>query len=177
MNHAPQRSAHLVRLAAVAAAALLAACADPASPASPLAPNAAPSLAAGTTNVSYDSKDDAEYAAKWANIYGPGELAVGGTRTVSIGKGVTVSAVPFDIGRLQRLRPPQVHRASARSTFAVPAVGSLEFSVEMTASTPGTQAGRVIHGCYGPPVNSAVGDSVRAAVRQVARRDSRPASC
>ncbi|HKJ00955.1 MAG TPA: hypothetical protein VJ997_00835, partial [Longimicrobiales bacterium] len=31
-----------------------------------------------------------------------------------------------------------------------PEEGSLEFSVRIEASTPGTEPGRVIHGCYGP---------------------------
>jgi hypothetical protein len=41
--------------------------------------------------------------------------------------------------------------AISTQEFAVPENGSLEFSVRIEASTPGTIPGRVIHGCYGAP--------------------------
>src|SRR3954452_7904196 len=60
---------------------------------------AAPASGPRTTVEIYDSFDKAgyslaDYQQKWSNIYGPGELAAGGTR--SFGKGsFNVSAVPF----------------------------------------------------------------------------------
>jgi hypothetical protein len=105
--------------------------------------------AAGTTHVSYDAIDDTSYAAMWANTFGPGELAAGGTRTVT-SHGVTVAAVPFhvtsDFGVFDHLK----YIAISTQSFDVPESGSLEFSVDITAQTPGTEEGRVIHGCYGP---------------------------
>lgn len=143
----------LTTRAAIAAAALLAmACADAAPPTAALAPREAPARSAGTvTHVDYDSKDDVEYAARWANIYGPLELAAGGTRSVSQGKGVTVRAVPFHVGADYSVYDHLKYIAVSTQSFDVPQAGSLEFSVDIAASTPGTQAGRVVHGCYGAP--------------------------
>src|SRR5205085_5348280 len=45
--------------------------------------------------------------------------------------------------------------AVSTQSFDVPQTGSLMFSVRIEASTPGTQPGRVIHGCYGAPFSYA----------------------
>ena len=112
----------------------------------------------GTTTVKYDAVSDAQYQQMWSNIYGPLELAVGGTRTVSK-DGATVSAVPFRVGADFSVFDHLKYIGISNQSFDVPESGSLEFSVDMTASTPGTQPGRVVHGCYGPPGSyAAVGD-------------------
>ena len=114
--------------------------------------------APGTTTVKYDAVSDTQYQQMWCNIYGPLELAAGGTRTVNKA-GTTVSAVPFHVGADFSVFDHLKYIGISNQSFDVPESGSLEFSVDMTASTPGTQAGRVVHGCYGPPGSyAAVGD-------------------
>lgn len=144
-------------LAGALAAVTLAACADrvPTEPAAPTAA-ASPSLEvtqsapAGTT-IAYDSKDLDEYGAKWSNIYGPGELAVGGTRRISKNGAFTVSAVPFRTGADFSVFDHLKYIAISNQAFDVPAVGSLTFSVDIEAVTPGATDTRVVRGCYGPP--------------------------
>jgi len=105
-----------------------------------------------TTVETYDSFDKtgyslSDYQQKWANIYGPGELAAGGTRTFTKGA-LQVSAVPFrtaaDVSVYDHLK----YIAVSTETFPVPASGSVEISSTIRAATPGTQPGRVIHGTY-----------------------------
>ena len=103
----------------------------------------------GTTNVKYDAADAAEYAQMWSNIYGPLELDAGGTLSVDK-HGTTVSAVPFHVGADFSVFDHLKYIAVSNESFDVPETGSLEFSVDITASTPGTEEGRVVHGCYGP---------------------------
>ncbi len=99
-----------------------------------------------TTVVHNNWKDAAGYNAKWAAPYGPGE----GTETVT-NHAVTLDATPFttsaDFSVFDHLKRIRI----STSSFAVPESGSLEFSVDITAETPGTDPGRVINGCYGPP--------------------------
>jgi Family of unknown function (DUF6081) len=124
----------------------------------------------GTTNVKYDAASDAEYAAMWVNSFGPGELAAGGTRTVTK-HGVTVDAVPFRVGADFSVFDHLKYIAISTESFDVPESGSLEFSVDITAETPGTEAGRVIHGCYGPSGSfAAVGDPCAEPFEQIARQ-------
>jgi hypothetical protein len=101
-----------------------------------------------TTHLSYDADDATEYEAMWANIYGPLELDHGGTRAVA-GKGVTVAAVPFHVGSDFSVFDHLKYIAISTQEFAVPETGSLEFAVDITADTSGTDPDRVIHGCYG----------------------------
>ncbi len=104
----------------------------------------------------------------WVNSFGPGELAAGGTRTVTK-QGVTVDAVPFHVGADFSVFDHLKYIAISTQSFNVPESGSLEFSVDITAETPGTEQGRVIHGCYGPSGSyAAVGDPCAAPFEQVA---------
>ncbi len=99
-----------------------------------------------TTVVNYDWKNGDEYNAKWAAPYGPGEGSVSyGTNTV------TVDAAPFTTGYDFSVFDHLKYIRVSSTPFSVPASGSLEFSVQIDADTPGTQEGRVVHGCYGPP--------------------------
>ena len=124
----------------------------------------------GTTIVHYDATNDAAYAAMWANTFGPLELAAGGTRTVTK-HGVTVNAVPFHVGSDFSVFDHLKYIAISTETFDVPETGSLQFSVDITAQTPGTEAGRVIHGCYGPSGSYAnVGDPCAQPYEAVARQ-------
>lgn len=114
---------------------------------------AATSSNTGGTNsvVNYDSKSLAEYQTKWANIYGPLELAAGGTLNQKQNGEVTISAVPFHVGADYSVYDHLKYIAISTQSFDVPQVGSLEFSVRISASTPGAVSGRVIRGCYGAP--------------------------
>ncbi len=103
-----------------------------------------------TQHVKYDASTEAEYGQLWANTFGPLELAAGGTRTTTK-HGTTVSAVPFHVGADFSVFDHLKYIAISAQSFAVPETGSLEFSVDITAETPGTTADRVIHGCYGDP--------------------------
>jgi len=121
----------------------------------PTAPAAAGARAdLGTPSVTvthYDAKSMAQYGQMWANIYGPLELAAGGTLSVSPSQGETETAVPFHVGADYSVFDHLKYMAVSTQSFAVPARGSLTFSVAISASTPGTIDGRVVHGCYGPP--------------------------
>lgn len=90
-----------------------------------------------------------DYFAKWSNGFGPGEMAVDDTRTFD-NDTFHVGAAPFqtsyDIGVFDHIK----YLATSNTGFAVPRHGSITFSASISATTPGTQPGRVIHGCYGP---------------------------
>jgi hypothetical protein len=122
----------------------------------------------GNYVLKYDAENETEYLQKWANIYGPLELAAGGTRTVGK-RGATVSAVPFHVGADYSVFDHLKYIAVSTREFEVPEDGSLQFSVNITASTPGTEQGRVVRGCYGPSFSYAdVGDPCDAPFAQVA---------
>lgn len=99
-----------------------------------------------TTVQTYDWKNADEYNAKWTARYGPGE----GEQSFKT-NAVTVDAAPFttsaDFSVFDHLKYIRISTES----FEVPEDGSLEISVQIRADTPGTQAGRVINGCYGAP--------------------------
>ncbi|WP_148616077.1 DUF6081 family protein [Nocardioides rubriscoriae] len=89
----------------------------------------------------------ADYAAKWATIYGPGEMANDDTRSFA-GNSFHVSAVPFtqaaDFSVFDHLK----YIAVSTKSWPVPARGSVEFGSTIRAVTPGTEPGRVVHGTY-----------------------------
>ncbi len=151
--------AHLSRPASLAARApavlvVLAAlgCTDATAPTSAVVPTRVNSFTTGpSTKVTYDSKNLAEYQAKWTNIYGPLELSAGGTRKVATNGEVNVRAVPFHVGADFSVFDHLKYIAVSNQSFSVPQVGSLTIGARIQASTPGTQTGRVVHGCYGGP--------------------------
>jgi len=154
MRHVSHRSAVDVRVTVpVLLLSLGTACTDaPSAPQAAALSARAPALAVGgPSTVGYDSKDLTEYHAKWGNPYGPGEMANSGTLTASAAKGVTASAVPFTQGADFSVYDHLKYIAISNQSFAVPEVGSIEFAVDITALTPGTQAGRLVHGCFGGP--------------------------
>jgi hypothetical protein len=103
------------------------------------------------TVVVYDDFSSGNNA-KWSNPYGPGETAVGGANHQETFPGGTenVRAVPFltgyDFSVFDHLKYMEV----SNSAFPVPSHGSVEFSADMTAQTPGTVTGLVQNGVYGP---------------------------
>lgn len=135
-------------------ALLVGACADSTTPVQPAGEVLAAPSAQGEANrvvqIDYDAKDAAEYAEKWSNPYGRLSLDAGGTIAFRNDGGVTVRAVPFVIGADFSVFDHLKYIAISNQTFPVPAVGSITFAVDIEATTPGTQEGRVIHGCYGP---------------------------
>jgi hypothetical protein len=120
--------------------------------------------------VRYDASTDAEYASLWTNPYGLLELDAGGTRTVTK-KGTTVSAEPFHVGADFGVFDHLKYIGISAQSFPVPEVGSLEFAVDITATTSGTEVGRVVDGCHGPAGSfGAVGDPCAQPFQQVVRQ-------
>jgi len=89
----------------------------------------------------------ADYQAKWFNPYGLGEMGVNDTRNFAGGQ-FNITAAPFqtafDFGVYDHLK----YLAVSTQSFAVPSGGGLTFSATITAQTPGTDPGRIIHGTY-----------------------------
>jgi hypothetical protein len=133
--------------------AATAACSDQSTPTDPAAADLTPSASVLTRTINYDSKNLDEYLTKWANIYGDLEVepGVGGTRSQAPNGEFTVRAVPFHVGADFSVFDHLKYIAISTQEFQVPEEGSLEFSVRIEASTPGTIPGRVIQGCYGGP--------------------------
>jgi hypothetical protein len=123
------------------------------------------------TSVVYDdfgngSYTFADYATKWSNPYGPGDMGVGiDTRSFADGT-FSIDDAPFrtayDFSVFDHLK----YIAISNSSFSVPANGSLTFSSDIQAQTPGTQVGRVVHGTYGPPGSYPAGAPYSATVLQ-----------
>ena len=126
---------------------------------------------AATTSVTYDDFNTpgfstSDYAAKWSNPYGPGELAAGATQSFADGR-ETVAAAPFrtayDFSVFDHLK----YMALANTSFAVPRAGSITFASTMTARTPGIVPGKTITGTYtasGAPYSATLLDSQQAGV-------------
>ena len=100
-----------------------------------------------------------DYNAKWSNAFGLGDLAAacpdgspahGDTRSFADGT-FFLDDAPFTCGADFSVFDHLKYTASSTQSFAVPANGSLTFSSDINALTPGTQPGHVVHGTYGPP--------------------------
>jgi hypothetical protein len=151
------------RLATVAAMAMVVGCSNettgptPSEITSPVdAGKSLPEMAESSgavevTSIDYESRGLSEYESKWVMPYGRLSLDANGTLDVSARGAVTVGAVPFQIGADYSVFDHLKYIAISAQEFEVPENGSLTFSVEIQASTPGTTKKRVIHGCYGPP--------------------------
>jgi hypothetical protein len=109
--------------------------------------------------IHYDSASMYEYGTKWDNPYGLGEMAGpgGDTRLINRKGAFEVSAVPFQTGADFSVYDHLKYIAISHDSFPMPTAGSLEFSVDITADTPGTQPGRIVHGCYVDPSSQACG--------------------
>lgn len=105
------------------------------------------------TTIVYDSFQKpggytlADYYSKWSNPYGLGEMGLGDTRSFANGK-FSVSAVPFQTGYDLSVFDHLKYIAISNQSFPVPEKGSITFSSEIYAETPGTVPGRVIEGTY-----------------------------
>jgi hypothetical protein len=78
----------------------------------------------------------------------------------------SVDATPFQTSTDLSVFDHIKYFATSDKTFAVPERGSVEFSLELSAQTPGTEPGHVIHGTYGPPFSYPAGDPYRARLLQ-----------
>lgn len=88
-----------------------------------------------------------DYSEKWFNIYGLGELAGVDTRTFS-GNRLDMSAAPFRTASDTSVFDHLKYLAVSTKTFPVPTTGAVEVSSDITAVTPGTVPGKVVHGRY-----------------------------
>ena len=127
---------------------LVAACADGVAPTTPPRLDVANSRGR-VVHVDYDSKDMEEYGQRWANPYGLLQMAIQDTRTVDASGVFTVSAVPFQVGADFSVFDHLKYIAVSTTEWKVPENGSLTFSADIEAETPGTVAGKTISGCYG----------------------------
>lgn len=89
----------------------------------------------------------ADYAAKWSNPYGLGEMALNDTRSFA-GGNLALSAAPFQTGYDFGVYDHLKYLAVSNESFEVPKDGAITFSSTITAQTPGAEDGRVIHGTY-----------------------------
>ena len=108
-----------------------------------------------------------DYNAKWSNIYGLGDMAEAPGDTRSFADGTFyIDDAPFrtsyDFSVFDHLK----YIAISNDSFAVPARGSVMFSSEIKAATPGTVPGYVVDGSYGPPGSYPNGDPYSATVLQ-----------
>ena len=88
-----------------------------------------------------------DYFGKWTNLYGPGEMGIQDTRSFTGGR-FSIDAVPFQTSADFSVYDHIKYLGVSNQAFTVPEDGSVEFSVQIEAETPGTQPGRVIHGVY-----------------------------
>ena len=87
------------------------------------------------------------YAAKWITPFGLGEMEIEDTRSFDE-HGFHVSAVPFRTASDASVLDHPKYFALSSTTIPVPVTGSVRISSTITASTPGTERGRVVHGTY-----------------------------
>jgi hypothetical protein len=101
-----------------------------------------------------------DYASNWSNPYGLGDMgqvcpdgvtpAHGDTRSFADGT-FYLDDAPFTCGIDFSVFDHLKYIAISNQSFSVPEHGSLTFSSDIAALTPGVQVGRVLHGTYGPP--------------------------
>jgi opacity protein-like surface antigen len=115
------------------------------------AAGAALSASPNKTVVVYDDFSSGNNA-KWNNPYGPGELgSPDADHFESFAGGVErVRAVPFRTGYDYSVYDHLKYMEVSNSTFPVSPNGSLAFSADMSAGTPGTVDGLIQQGIYGP---------------------------
>jgi hypothetical protein len=114
-----------------------------------------------TTVVKYDTfSSDApggytltDYGAKWSNPFLLGDMAVapGDTRRFD-NKTFYIDDAPFRTANDFSVYDHLKYIAISNQSFSVPALGSVTFTSDITAETPGADLnGGTVHGTYGPP--------------------------
>jgi hypothetical protein len=133
------------------------------------------------TTVVYDNFEApggyalANYSTRWSNPYGLIDMgttcpdgvtpANGDTRSFATGT-FHIDDAPFSCGADFSVFDHLKYIAISNAAFPVPENGSLTFSSLISAATPGTQPGRVVHGTYGPPFSYPSGAPYSAEVLQ-----------
>jgi Family of unknown function (DUF6081) len=110
---------------------------------------------ADTSTVTYDTFNKpgyslADYYAKWSTPYGLIEMESNDTRSFA-GKRFNVSAVPFTKGADFSVFDHLKYIGVSNTVFPVPSTGSVTFSADILASTPGTVQGLTQLGLFGAP--------------------------
>ena len=127
-----------------------------------------------TTVVRYDTFSSdalggytlADYEARWSNPYGLLDMAVspGDTRRFD-NRSFFIDDAPFRTANDFSVYDHLKYIAISNESFPVPALGSLTFTSDITAETPGTERnGRTVHGTYGPPGSYPSGEPYEARV-------------
>src|SRR5258708_31381698 len=88
----------------------------------------------------------ADYNAKWS-ILALGEMAIEDSRRFD-NHSFSISATPFRTGKDSSVSDHSKYMALSKRVFTVPVIGSITVSMDIAAETPGTVAGRVVHGKY-----------------------------
>jgi len=91
----------------------------------------------------------ADYSQRWSNPYGLGEVTQNDTRNFDGGT-FNVDATPFTVGSDYSVFDHLKYIAISNRSFDVPDRGSVTFSSEIKAATPGTADDLTQHGVYGP---------------------------
>jgi len=91
----------------------------------------------------------ADYSAKWTTPFGLGEMGHADTRSFA-DRTFSIGAAPFTIGSDFGVFDHIKYFAHSTKAFAIPADGSVTYSMDIKAETPGTQPGKVMEGTYGP---------------------------
>jgi hypothetical protein len=112
----------------------------------------------------------ADYFQKWSNKFGPAEMAVKDTRRFEGGV-FSVEAVPFQTAHDSSVLDHVKYFATSNKTFPVPRLGSIEFSADITADTPGVKPGHAIRGTYGPPYSYPAGKPYEATLLEGQQAD------
>jgi len=106
----------------------------------------------------------ADYDAKWS-VLTLGEMATEDTRQFD-NHTFLISATPFRFGKDSGVADHGKYLALSKQVFRVPEIGSITFSMDIAAETPGTVKGRVVHGTYvqsGAPYTATVLQGQQAA--------------
>lgn len=103
------------------------------------------------TSVTYDDFSSGSNA-KWSTPYGPGETAIGGVNHQETFPAGTerVRAVPFQTGYDYSVYDHLKYMEVSNAAFPVPPSGSVQFSADIKADTPGTVGSLTQLGIYGP---------------------------
>lgn len=163
-----RRPLRLVPSGATVLAAVLAACF--------LGAVAANAASPGTTVLKYDTFSSdapggytlADYEAKWSNPYTLLDMAVapGDTRQFD-NRSFYIDDAPFRTSLDFSVYDHLKYIATSKQAFPVPAIGSVTFTSDITAETPGADKnGRTVHGTYGPPFSYPNGEPYSAHVLQ-----------
>jgi hypothetical protein len=108
----------------------------------------------------------ADYEARWSNPFGMLDMAVGPGDTRRFdNKTFFIDDAPFRTANDFSVFDHLKYIAISNQSFAVPALGSVTFTSDITAETPGAERnGRTVRGTYGPPGSYPNGAPYRARV-------------